>query len=57
MLLRHSLGLEQEARAVEQAVAATLDDGYVTGDIAMPGEKIYSTSEVGAAVVERIASV
>jgi 3-isopropylmalate dehydrogenase len=55
MLLRHSLGLEQEARAVEQAVATTLDDGYITGDIAMPGEKIYSTSEVGAAVVERIA--
>jgi len=54
MLLRHSLGLEQEARAVEQAVAAALDDGYITGDIAMPGEKTYSTSEVGAAVVERI---
>ncbi|MFL5807170.1 MAG: 3-isopropylmalate dehydrogenase [Roseiflexaceae bacterium] len=57
MLLRHSLGLEQEARAVEQAVAATLDAGFITGDIAMPGEKTYSTSEVGAAVVERIARV
>jgi 3-isopropylmalate dehydrogenase len=55
MLLRHSLGLEEEARAVEGAVAAALDDGYVTGDIAAPGEKTWSTGEVGAAVAERIA--
>jgi 3-isopropylmalate dehydrogenase len=55
MLLRHSLGLEDEARAVEAAVAAALDDGYVTGDIAAPGEQIRTTTEVGAAVTERIA--
>jgi len=54
MLLRHSLGLDAEARAVDAAVAATLDAGYVTGDIAAPGEKIWTTSEVGAAVAERI---
>ncbi|MDQ3950279.1 MAG: 3-isopropylmalate dehydrogenase, partial [Gemmatimonadota bacterium] len=34
LLLRHSLGLQAEARAVESAVAATLDDGVVTADIA-----------------------
>jgi 3-isopropylmalate dehydrogenase len=54
MLLRHSLGLEGEARAVEAAVAAALDDGYVTADVAAPGEQPRSTSEVGAAVAERI---
>ena len=54
MLLRHSLGLEDEARAVEAAVAAALDAGYITGDIAAPGEQTYTTSEVGAAVAERI---
>ncbi len=36
MLLRHSLGLESAAQAVEQAVAAVLDDGYRTADIAAP---------------------
>jgi 3-isopropylmalate dehydrogenase len=55
MLLRHSLGLEDEARAVEAAVAAALDDGYVTTDVAAPGEQIRTTAEVGAAVAERIA--
>jgi 3-isopropylmalate dehydrogenase len=56
MLLRLSLGLEQEARAVEAAVNAALDDGYVTADIAAPGEPTKTTSEVGAAVAERIAA-
>jgi 3-isopropylmalate dehydrogenase len=55
MLLRHSLGLEEEARAVEAAVAAALDDGFVTGDVAAPGEQVRTTAEVGAAVAERIA--
>src|SRR6266540_741722 len=54
LLLRLSLGLEAEARAVEAAVAAAVDAGYITGDIAAPGEKTYSTSEVGAAVAERV---
>lgn len=54
MLLRHSLGLEAEARAVEAAVQRTLDDGIVTGDIASAGERIATTVEVGAAVAERI---
>jgi 3-isopropylmalate dehydrogenase len=57
MLLRHSLGLEEEARAVEAAVAAALDDGYVTSDVAAPGEQVRTTAEVGAAVAERIARV
>ncbi len=54
MLLRHSLGLEQEAAAVEAAVSAVLDAGIVTGDIAKPGQRTYSTGEVGDAVASRI---
>ena len=54
LLLRLSLGLEAEAGAVEAAVNAAVDAGYITGDIAAPGERTYTTSEVGAAVAERV---
>jgi 3-isopropylmalate dehydrogenase len=54
LLLRLSLGLEAEAAAVEAAVNATVDAGYITGDIAAPGEQTYTTSQVGAAVAERV---
>src|SRR4029079_13230077 len=57
LLLRHSLGLDAEARAVEAAVAAALDAGYVTGDIAATGEKTWTTREVAQAVVDRISAV
>jgi 3-isopropylmalate dehydrogenase len=51
MLLRHSLGLDGEARAVEQAVDQVVTRGDVTPDIAPPGMQPRSTSEVGDAVV------
>ncbi|HEX5862874.1 MAG TPA: 3-isopropylmalate dehydrogenase, partial [Casimicrobiaceae bacterium] len=51
LMLRHSFGLEQEARAVEQAVAETIDQGLVTADIAAAGARAYSTVEVGSAIV------
>ncbi len=38
MLLRHSLSLEAEARALEDAVRHALEKGARTGDIAAPGE-------------------
>jgi 3-isopropylmalate dehydrogenase len=50
MLLRYSLGLEDEARAVEAAVAAVVRDGIVTADLVRPGGRAYSTTDVGAAV-------
>jgi 3-isopropylmalate dehydrogenase len=53
MLLRHSLGLEEEARAVERAVDDTVTAGKRTGDMG-EGERV-STKEMGAAVCERIA--
>jgi 3-isopropylmalate dehydrogenase len=54
LLLRHSLGLETEAQAVEAAVNAVIDDGILTVDVAASGAPHRSTSEVGQAVVKRI---
>lgn len=54
LMLRYSFGLEQEARTVEAAVAATLDAGIVTGDIARPGQAAASTSQVGDAVAQGV---
>ena len=52
MLLRYSLGLEKEAKAVEDAVQRVLESGARTGDIAEPGEgarKIRAPKEVSSA--------
>jgi 3-isopropylmalate dehydrogenase len=51
LLLRYSLGLDQEARAVEQAIEEVVARGTVTPDIAPPGTQACSTGEVGDAVV------
>ena len=45
MLLEH-LGLDAEGRAVRRAVDRALAEGVVTEDLAAPGEKARSTSEV-----------
>ncbi len=52
MLLRHSLGLEEEARVVENAVDAAITAGARTAD--MGSEKWISTSEMGAAILGRL---
>jgi 3-isopropylmalate dehydrogenase len=54
LLLRHSLGCEAEASAVERAVEKALDDGLRTADLARPGEPALSTSEMGDAVLARL---
>lgn len=54
MLLRHSAGLADEARAVEVAVDRALADGARTGDVAPAGTRGWSTAEVTAAVVARL---
>lgn len=62
MLLRHSLGLEREAVAVEKAVAATLADGYRTQDLILekdvgsPHLKSVGTSEMGSAIAGHVKS-
>ena len=53
MALRHSLGLETEAAAVESAVDGALDDGLRTADIAAGGPSV-GTIEMGDAVVARL---
>jgi 3-isopropylmalate dehydrogenase len=54
MLLRHSLGLSEEADRVEEAVARTLDDGARTADLARPGEDVLTTRAIGRKVRERL---
>jgi len=54
MLLRHSLGLETEAAAVEAAVDAALADGLRTADLVAPGETPASTAAFGSRVIEHL---
>jgi len=54
MLLRHSLGLETEAAAVEKAVAVAIDRNVLTADIAPAGAKAATTVEAGQAVVSAL---
>ncbi|WP_366055653.1 3-isopropylmalate dehydrogenase [Gimesia sp.] len=53
MLLRHSLNLETEATAVEEAVARVLAAGHRTADIAAGGKSI-STVEMGDCVIQEL---
>ena len=52
LMLRHSFGLENEAGAVERAVAKAIDDGCVTVDITAGGARPYSTEEVGRTIAD-----
>jgi 3-isopropylmalate dehydrogenase len=54
MLLRHSLRLEDEARAVEDAVEGVLAEGYRTMDIQVEGTSLVGTGEMGDLVAEKI---
>jgi len=51
LLLRHSLGLIEEAAVVEAAVAHALESGLRTRDIAVSGGVVSSTRQVGDAIV------
>jgi len=54
LLLRHSLKLETEAAAIEQAVRKALDDGFRTGDIWSSGKEKVGTSAMGDAIAQRV---
>lgn len=54
MLLRHTAGLEGEARAVEEAVDAALAAGARTADVSARGVPGRSTREVTAEVLARL---
>ncbi len=52
MMLRHSLALEPEAAAVEQAVERAIAGGARTADLAKEGS--ISTQEMGVAIIETL---
>jgi 3-isopropylmalate dehydrogenase len=54
LLLRYTLKLENEAQTIEKAVAATLDTGARTADIAGGGSYI-STTEFADTVIQQLA--
>ncbi|GAB4579773.1 MAG: 3-isopropylmalate dehydrogenase [Anaerolineales bacterium] len=53
MLLRHSLGLETEAQAIESAVSSAIRAGYRTADLARNGQKALGTE----AFVEKLLEI
>ena len=57
LLLRHSLGLPDEAASVEAAVSETITSGLRTADCVAPGQAPCSTSAFSGAVLDRLLSV
>ena len=55
LMLRHSLALEDEAAAIEQAVDEVLAEGYRTPDIESGGGATVDTARMGTLVAERLA--
>lgn len=54
MMLRYSLDLDEEARAVEDAVQKVLSDGWRTGDIMSEGCRLVGTKEMGDLIAAQI---
>ena len=55
MMFEYAFGLVDEGRAVRDAVAASIDAGVVTEDLA-DGAKAYGTSETGDWIAAKINS-
>lgn len=55
LLLRYSLGLEQEANAIEAAVEHVISEGYRTEDLREAGKKTVGTEEMGQLIADAIA--
>ena len=49
-MLRLSLGLDEEATAVEEAVEGVLAEGYRTADIAGDGGELTDTVRMGSVI-------
>ena len=54
LMLRYTFDLEEEAKAIEDAVEAVLREGFRTGDIYKEGMTLCTTTEMGDKVAERI---
>jgi 3-isopropylmalate dehydrogenase len=57
MLLRHSLGLEPEARIIEDAIGTTISAGYRTADLANNGNNPLSTEEITEVIVKQVLGI
>jgi 3-isopropylmalate dehydrogenase len=56
MLLRHALGLEAEAQAIETAIGGTLARGFRTADLTDASSRVVGTTEMAAAIVSALTS-
>lgn len=54
MMLRHSLGQPEAADAIERAVAETVEAGYRTGDVKVPGTATLGTTAMAEQVASRL---
>jgi 3-isopropylmalate dehydrogenase len=54
MMLRHSFALDKEARAVEKAVEAVLNEGHRTYDIMSEGKHKVGTKEMGDLIAAEV---
>jgi 3-isopropylmalate dehydrogenase len=54
MLLRHSFQMESEAVCIESSVAAVLNEGYRTTDLARSGQPALSTSQMGQRIADGV---
>jgi 3-isopropylmalate dehydrogenase len=54
MMLRYSLGENDAADAIDEAVNKTLEENIRTRDISTEGSKIVNTAEMGDAITERV---
>lgn len=54
MMLKYTFGLNEEAKTIEKAVLKTLQDGFMTFDIATENATIVGCDEMGDKVAERI---
>ncbi len=54
MMLRHSFALEDEAKAIEDAIGRVLDEGYRTADIHSAGMKRIGTAEMGRRIARAL---
>lgn len=54
MALRYSLGMGEQADAIEQSIASVLDKGLRTGDIMQDGKIQVGTAEMGSAILQEL---
>ncbi|NBI08603.1 3-isopropylmalate dehydrogenase [Colidextribacter sp. OB.20] len=54
MMFRYSFNLPDEAKAIEEAVDAVLNEGWRTADIAKPGEEAVGTLRMGELIREKL---